>query len=101
MEEWLQQVDEHATEKVILFLVGNKCDLNAERVVQREEAEKLGKKHSIKYLETSCKDEINTNEVFENAIKEYIRTGKGNEITKGKNVSLGINGIKEDKGFCY
>jgi GTPase SAR1 family protein len=36
VEEWLQQVDNHATEKVIVFLVGNKCDLKLERVVQRE-----------------------------------------------------------------
>jgi GTPase SAR1 family protein len=40
-------------------LVGNKCDLEDQRVISKEEAEKLAKINNLTYIETSAKSNIN------------------------------------------
>ena len=42
-----------------VILVGNKCDLEDERKVQKEEGEKIAKEYNIKFYEASNKDGIN------------------------------------------
>jgi GTPase SAR1 family protein len=46
-----------------LVLVGNKCDLEDERVVGKHQGESLARSFSCTFLETSAKLEINVNEV--------------------------------------
>eukprot|EP00347_Sterkiella_histriomuscorum_P012665 403367695 len=47
-----------------MFLVGNKSDLE-ERRVKQEDILKLGEKYSMYYFETSCKDNLNVDDLFE------------------------------------
>ena len=42
-----------------VILVGNKCDLEDERKVQKEEGEKIAKEYNVKFYEASNKDGIN------------------------------------------
>uniref|UniRef100_A0A667XK90 Ras-related protein Rap-1b n=1 Tax=Myripristis murdjan TaxID=586833 RepID=A0A667XK90_9TELE len=52
------------TEDVPMILVGNKCDLEAERVVAKESGTGLARQwNSCAFLETSAKSKINVNEV--------------------------------------
>ena len=46
-----------------LVLVGNKCDLEDERVVSRQQGESLAQSLRCTFLETSAKSRINVNEV--------------------------------------
>ncbi len=46
-----------------LILVGNKSDLEDERVVGRELGQDLARKWKCSFLETSAKDRANVNEV--------------------------------------
>merc|ERR1712157_499578 len=39
VEEWLSEVNRHASETTKKLLVGNKCDLESERAVQKEDAQ--------------------------------------------------------------
>ena len=45
-------------------MVGNKCDLEEERVVSKEEGQKLADSLGISFLETSAKEKVNIDEVF-------------------------------------
>ena len=47
------KVKENATPPMLL--IGNKCDLEDERAVQREDAEERAKTWNMEYLETSAK----------------------------------------------
>ena len=47
------------------FLIGNKMDLNNKREVDIEEAENFAKTNKFTYLETSSKENINVEKVFE------------------------------------
>ena len=96
---WLKEIENHAKENVLKLLVGNKCDLNAERVVSTEEATALAKKYNIEYIETSAKNTINTNELFETAIKTFLEKNKflNNEV---KNINLGTTEIHSEEKKC-
>ncbi|VDO08042.1 unnamed protein product [Rodentolepis nana] len=51
------------TPEVPLVLVGNKCDLDNERVVGREQGQHLARKWKCTFIETSAKAKVNVNEV--------------------------------------
>lgn len=55
----------------VIILVGNKIDLNSERKVSEEEAEKYAKENNILFIETSAKSGENIEKVFINIIKMY------------------------------
>ena len=71
IEEWLKEVEEkkNTNNKVPLVLIGNKIDLENERVVSKEEGEKLAEKYNIEFFECSAKKGINVNEAFQYLVK--------------------------------
>ena len=46
-----------------MLLVGNKCDLEDERVVGKDQGTNLARQFNCGFLETSAKSKINVNEV--------------------------------------
>ena len=46
-----------------MILVGNKCDLEDERVVGKDQGQSLARQFNCAFLETSAKQKINVNEV--------------------------------------
>eukprot|EP01099_Mayorella_cantabrigiensis_P009049 TRINITY_DN971_c0_g1_i1.p1 TRINITY_DN971_c0_g1~~TRINITY_DN971_c0_g1_i1.p1 ORF type:complete len:210 (+),score=50.69 TRINITY_DN971_c0_g1_i1:60-689(+) len=72
IRNWIQNVDEHASESVNKILLGNKCDVS-NRVVSYEEGSTLAKEYSIEFLETSAKNNINVEEAFVTITKEIKR----------------------------
>jgi len=46
-----------------MILVGNKCDLEDERVVGKDQGQGLARQWNSAFLETSAKSKINVNEV--------------------------------------
>lgn len=55
-----------------MILVGNKCDLEDERVVGKDQGQNLARQFNCNFLETSAKAKINVNEVVEK--KRIINT---------------------------
>jgi Ras-related protein Rap-1A len=46
-----------------MILVGNKCDLESERVVGKDQGQSLARQFNCAFLETSAKAKVNVNEV--------------------------------------
>ncbi|CAF3436626.1 unnamed protein product [Rotaria socialis] len=57
-----------------LILVGNKSDLEDERVVGREVGQALARKWKSSFLETSAKDRANVNEIFFDLVRQINRS---------------------------
>ena len=84
--EWLKQIEKHANENVFKFLVGNKSDLVEQRKVTYEEAKQYADEHELPYIETSAKEGININELFDSSIKSFLTNTKS--FGGGKNIKL-------------
>ncbi|CAJ0572513.1 unnamed protein product, partial [Mesorhabditis spiculigera] len=71
---------------VPMILVGNKCDLEDERVVGKDQGHSLARQFSSAFLETSAKAKVNVNEVFFDLVRQinrrYPEQGRGNKQGK-------------------
>ena len=63
IENWLKQIDTHASSGVAKILVANKTDL-PNRTVTSERGLALAKEHGLNFFETSAKTGTNINELF-------------------------------------
>ncbi|KAK3861308.1 hypothetical protein Pcinc_032688 [Petrolisthes cinctipes] len=61
------------TDDVPMILVGNKCDLEDERVVGKDQGLNLAKSFSCAFLESSAKAKINVNEIFYDLVRQINR----------------------------
>ena len=99
INKWIQSIKEDANEKVSIVLVGNKCDLEEKREVETKQGEDKAKLYEIPFLETSCKDGTNINEVFEILTEEILKR-KGNHNTEtGKQLTTELSKQKS-KNCC-
>ncbi|KAL7672569.1 hypothetical protein ACOME3_007454 [Neoechinorhynchus agilis] len=64
VRRWMNNIEENASGSVHRILVGNKCDLENERVVTKSAGESLAHQYNIEYMETSAKSNINVNNLF-------------------------------------
>lgn len=75
VQKWLLEIDRYACENVHKLLVGNKCDLVAERKVKFETAKEFADANNLLFLETSAKTATRVEESFikmAQAIKQKI-----------------------------
>ncbi|XP_062508499.1 ras-related protein Rab-10-like [Corticium candelabrum] len=74
ISKWLRNIEEHASAGVERMLLGNKCDMADKRKVSKDQGERIAREHSIPFLETSAKNNINIEEAFmmltENILKK-------------------------------
>ncbi|OBT51027.1 hypothetical protein VE04_08179 [Pseudogymnoascus sp. 24MN13] len=59
-----------------ITVVGNKCDLEGERQVSKQEGEALAKSFGCKFIETSAKSRINVDNAFFDIVREVRRYDK-------------------------
>merc|ERR1711957_913509 len=64
IQNWMAEVEKHASDNISRILVGNKCDLESQRVVSSEEGQELADHYCIRFLETSAKDSKNVEQAF-------------------------------------
>ncbi|THD22323.1 RAB2B member RAS oncogene family [Fasciola hepatica] len=78
LTSWLEDARQHSSSNMVITLVGNKCDLDARRQVDREEGEAFAREHGLLFLETSAKTAVNVEEAFVStarAIYERLQDG--------------------------
>ncbi|KAK9742739.1 hypothetical protein RND81_03G194400 [Saponaria officinalis] len=64
VKQWLSEIDRYASDNVNKLLVGNKCDLVANRAVPYETAKAFADEIGIPFMETSAKDATNVEQAF-------------------------------------
>uniref|UniRef100_H3BVV3 RAB26, member RAS onco family n=1 Tax=Tetraodon nigroviridis TaxID=99883 RepID=H3BVV3_TETNG len=64
VQAWLTEIHEYAQQDVVVMLLGNKADSTHNRVVKREEGEKLAKEFGVPFMETSAKSGLNVELAF-------------------------------------
>ena len=89
---WMQDIDKFAKQGVMRILVGNKCDLEHQRAVTKDQGNEMALKYGIKYIETSAKDTINIEELFVNTAKNLMSKQQNSKII-GNNIGQNSYGI--------
>lgn len=68
-----------------MVLVGNKCDLEDERMVSREQVMKLSQQWGDRpFYETSAKYKINVDEVFYDVVRQINKKSPATKTKKKK-----------------
>ena len=70
VENWISQIKEEASPNVVIYLVGNKVDMEDKRKVSTEEGQKIADDNNLPFHETSAKSDININETFDNLVEK-------------------------------
>jgi small GTP-binding protein domain len=104
---WLQRLKEFGPPKdkkndtFIIIIVGNKCDLDNERQVMRESAEWFASQQGCLYMESSAREDIRVESIFqriakllpEDTISCFDTSGNGARNSKNGSSSNDNDGI--------
>jgi small GTP-binding protein len=66
-------------DEVPMVLVGNKCDLQDQRVITTDQGEDLARKFGCTFIEASAKTRVNVDQIFHDLIRQI---NKLNPVTK-------------------
>ena len=78
LTEWLNEARFNGNPSMAITLVGNKSDLETQRMVSSEEGQRYAKENGLAFMETSALTSANVNEAFEETginILEKIKDG--------------------------
>ena len=102
IQNWLHDCKELAPRTVILVLIGNKTDLEDQRVVAKERGENLAKENNMIFFETSALNGNGIEEAFKKSIEvvdQKIRSGYYNLSESSKQgIKKIVSGNDNDNG---
>ena len=78
VKSWVESIKENAEEGVPIILVGNKKDLDEDRVVTFDDGSNLAKTFNYKYFEVSAKNDDGLEEAFTEVFESIIHN-KGDD----------------------
>jgi len=64
VRNWVRNIESNAPQTVNKILVGNKCDLSAQRQVSTQQGQQLAREYDIRFFETSARANVNVQEAF-------------------------------------
>jgi len=92
---WLKDLKANSSPDVKIFLIGNKVDLEEERIISKEMAEKFKNDYDLDFfMETSAKTGFNTQELFVKAAKVLFEDY--NEYKKNKKIKIDDDNENQD-----
>ena len=101
---WTKQINENtnSSKKIKTVIVGNKCDLQNERIISREEAERMASTYHSKYYEISAKDNVGIDDLMNDLINEIIQEKEKNENNDNHqgNIELEVVNHQEENSHC-
>ena len=90
IDKWIGDLKNNGDENMIVYLVGNKSDLNDMREVRKDEAMTKSEKFNIAFSETSAIYGDNIHKIFQDLMEKVyinfyrnVNTNRENEINKG------------------
>jgi GTPase SAR1 family protein len=72
LSRWMSEARTHGNKDITLILVGNKSDLEDQRVVTVEEAQSFADQNGLLFIETSAKTGNNVDAAYVNTAKSIL-----------------------------
>ena len=87
--KYIPTLQKKCNKNIRIILIGNKTDLNYDRVIKKEEGAKFAADNHFLFQETSCIDNDNVNKAFQSIIEGTIFERKNNiNLNKGENIKI-------------
>ena len=83
VNSWLIEIEKNGNKNVYKFLIGNKNDLEDQRVITKEEGEEFASINGMDFFETSAKTDYQVQDAFIQLTKNIIRI-----VSKEKNPEM-------------
>ncbi|XP_061772573.1 ras-related protein Rab-25-like [Nerophis ophidion] len=91
VERWLKELFDHADPHMVVMLVGNKCDLEADRSVPTEQARDFAEKSGLLFLETSALASTNVEVAFNTVLTEIHKKVSSKQVVRGSISAVTLN----------
>ena len=112
LDKWISDLKTNGDEKISIVLLGNKSDLESQRVISTEEGKNKAELFKFAFMETSALNGNNIEKAFDELIKEVYKDNhelfekqakvemkdKGIDLDQGKS---GENKDNEKKWCCF
>ena len=101
VKNWIIQIREETNPNVVIYLAGNKIDIpEEERAVKTEEGKEIADEYKLQFKETSAKDGINVNEVFQELVEKIDEVNSKLEVSKPEPKNILYSPGKKKKSSC-
>ncbi|KRX08413.1 P-loop containing nucleoside triphosphate hydrolase [Pseudocohnilembus persalinus] len=70
--QWIEEAKNNGNQEMMFILIGNKMDLESQRMVSKEEGQQLALKHDMLFLETSAKQNVQIQEIFTESTQQIL-----------------------------
>ena len=99
---WTKDIDEGVDDDNILkmYLVGNKIDLIGEKVISADNGRKVANEKGMKFVEVSCKWNLNINEVIYDILIDIYKENNGGRISNSICMKDNNNKENDNKKCC-
>ncbi|CAF4811958.1 unnamed protein product, partial [Rotaria sp. Silwood2] len=89
VRNWISEIQSNAySENVDMILIGNKCDLEKERIITKDRAFEFAQQYQVDYIETSALQNINVAEAVELLLDSVMNRLEENDNFPMKNMQL-------------
>ena len=96
VDRWINDIKAAADKNLTIIIIGNKCDLEDQRQVKKEQGEEKAKSNEVAFMETSAFSGENldkafekmVNEVFKKCHEEMTAEGEAETVGPSKDISL-------------
>ena len=108
VNRWVSDIKAAADKRITLILIGNKCDLEDQRQVTKEQGEDKAKELDLAFLETSALSgnnlekafQIMINEVYKKCQEVIVGETEEKKVDQGKDITLDKTKGKQEKKKC-
>ncbi|XP_011684577.1 PREDICTED: ras-related protein Rab-30 isoform X2 [Wasmannia auropunctata] len=91
LPDWLREIEEYASNKVLRILVGNKID-REDREIPTHVGEDFAQRHGMYFLETSAKEAENVERLFMEIAAELMEQARSKELPRYETNTTSVNG---------
>jgi small GTP-binding protein len=99
IKAWVEQIKNNGKTSIPALILGNKCDLEEDKVVQEKDGKDIAKTYGMDFFETSSKTGYNVQESFLHLV-EKVYASFDDENTETKGVAISSNKGKKKNVCC-
>lgn len=100
LNQWLNDLTTLALPNAVVVLIGNKTDLNEQRVIQQAEAEEFATRYGLTYIESSAKTGDGVSDSFARLAGDILRAVKAGTIKAAAPKETPQVKVAEEKSGC-